>query len=363
MIRNIARVTSCIFILVSCNFWEKLETDQSIGEPVFRVQPIWTLESRYGSLEEAVQDGKHPYIVESNYVFREEDEWFRIGKADLDSGTFVWKSATFAERERTAVVRCGDHVFVQTAAGNLLAFSDANGTIEATISFAGTPEESVKHCAASGPMKSDGSCLYWIRWDYDESIPRGIARLDISRIDWSEDAGNIQIIEPDPVGEACTLLIAPLVIDSLIIYLTYNRSYREGTGTSELVAYDISRDKVRWRRNLSFMNGSVRNSLQIVNDILIVTDMKLASHRMTDGSPVYEIIQTEDDLMHEVYLGGGGLFCGIFHYGNMIYYTSGSHCQTAEMAGTPEKYNKNIGASPFRGTPGLSYSKIKASRS
>ncbi|OHE65582.1 MAG: hypothetical protein A2001_10690 [Treponema sp. GWC1_61_84] len=311
-------------------------------EPAFNIQPVWKLDTEYGTTSQPLQDGRYLYIVESNSVYHDEAAWFRIAKVDLESGAFAWRSPVIWDRERTSPAVCGGRVFIQTYAGVMLALSNEDGSLIATIRFASTPEESKMH-GADFHLVADESAIFWAHWDADPANPRGLARFDTSLIDYSRNPSDIQTIAVEIVwGGEYSILTRPVIADGAIYVLTYNREYWDRSGYSILAAIDCDTLVERWRRNIPFFQGSFSHPILVSEGSVIIADQSLACYRTQDGTPRYEIPQDESNLLYEVLLGGAYSGAGIFYYNDKLYYTKSSHYKTAEMNGTPEKFNKNI---------------------
>lgn len=320
-------------------------TDEPVSESPYVPRIEWQLETRaLMSNGDILQDGRFLYAQESNYVYAREAPFLYLSKIDLSDGTYVWKTDALPVDSSTTPLKANGLVFIQLRDGTMKCYRDSDGALAATVRLGSTGEQAINNGAYVWNIISGGKKLYWGN-SGNQNQRVGVMEFDTERIDLEANPATEQVIEPTFLWESVfpnVVWAKPIVQDNILYCLTLNPEYEEGTGYCTLLAVDTGSKAVMWQRKLPFVKGLVQNPLYIEGDFLHLVDFAVACFHRFTGDVIYEKVQTQSDLYHEVYLGGSWFLAGIYYIDGKLYYTKTSHCQTASMSGTPEEYNKNI---------------------
>ena len=349
MKKSLLSILLLCLLFSCCKFDEKPNTAET--EPIYTPSVAWTLDTgAYKMMTRGEQFGRCFYISESNWYFKTESDPLnqKLAKIDLETGFYIWQTEIEEYEEKTYAVVWEDKVFVLYRNGIMRCYDDSNGDTLASIRFGETERESLDNACFTMRMLVYEKYMYWINFVQDFSRPWGVMRFDPSLIDFSLDPYEEQLIMPSLIWQNTEqgILVEPVLSEDGILYFnTYNSDFQNGFGFSLLGAIDCNaidnNAALLWQRELN-SSGLSRNCLYIKDDKIFVIDALLGCYNRNSGEPIYEHLQTLEDVKKEVGITSCSGLIGLFYDGGMIYYTGQNYFGSGSTMGIPEKYVKNI---------------------
>ncbi len=370
--------TIILFFMCSCESWLTGTTGDSSTkkeeskkeEPTYVQDKIWVLDtnSYYNSWFNRQYD-KYFYILEYADEDKSKNVYF-YSKIDLSNGERVWSTPVFNEsmlcypvigevngKKYMVVLGCSNEN------GNkirkLLMFSDATGDLSASIQYYDydVPENKQEYIINCNIM-CVGNSLYWptsptyyrgmdLKTETNLIRP-GIAKLDLSEIDFSKPADELQYVQPTMVWtnkeNYGAILVYPVVKNGVIYFITRSREITPWTEFDCTIrgAYDTKTDCVLWEKKSEKHDGEGFNNMLIVGDRLYIMGRAQGCYNLSDGSIVWEQRQTVEEMHSEVGIDASLYSLGITYFGGKIYFTNTGGCRSSEMTGIDNDLIKNI---------------------
>jgi hypothetical protein len=235
------------------------------------------------------------YLQESLFSFNPGEQWCRVVKVRLSDGAVIWRTKNIEGYETTSnIIKSGGGIYV--ANGDImLAFSDADGRLEATIRLGKDDEEARRssfwwpYAVVSGPY------LFWGNSPNTAPLDKvGLLRLDIREIDYTRPPEEPQNVNPGLVWgktERLTAITTQMIAEKGIVYfITGSSAGLVWTGKSvcNLVAMNVETLAVVWEKELYHTIGAIDHSLVINGDYLHILDWASSCYNKYTGAVVYE---------------------------------------------------------------------------
>lgn len=300
----------------------------------------------------------------SNYIGKQYDKYFyyieynngtRISKIDLENGIKIWQTDPGIKSISSEPVVCGDYVFIPSTWNNneavknkIFCFSNETGKLCATIRLTDSEEWTVNddiypHYKSFFGYKD--KYIYWNNCALNKTCKSAIYKIDISNIDFTKQADEIQIIEPEIFIDNKRLWTYFIENDN-IFYVRTDAALRYEEGPTTFYAYNAETGEILWEYTTNRMSGIAKNPLLYVDDErngiknkLFCIAEQLGCYDASTGEPVWEIFQTDEDLQKEHHLGGFDEDTGIFYSDGRLYYTTYDTCNSTEY---PKHLRNNI---------------------
>lgn len=333
-------------LFTSCCFFPVKEQNTV---PDYKPDVNWKLETRnhYGEYIGS-QYGRYYYSLESY-------EGIRIAKIDLEDGSVKWLSDTDVYSVSSEPVVCGDYVFLpstwyrkEAVKNKIYCFSNDTGKLCATIKLTDSEEWTVIEDIYPFSYNLYGykdKYIYWNNCAMNKTCKSAIYKIDISNIDFTKEADEIQIIEPEIFIDNKRLWTYFIENDN-ILYVRSDAALRYEEGPTTFYAYNAETGEQIWEYTTDKIRGWALNPLLYVNDEkngiknkLFCIAEQLGCYDASTGEPVWEIFQTDEDLQKEHHLGGFDEDTGIFYSDGRLYYTTYDTCNSTEY---PKHLRNNI---------------------
>lgn len=346
------------------------------NEPVYNQRKVWTLQtdSFYDSWFYK-QYGQYFYICETDKTGG--DKKYFYSKIDLSNGTRVWKTQSFEgpNRKYPLSVNVNGKKYIAVHAysypvkndssldiAKIMLFSDETGQLEATIQYRQYLEsfevlDNEPGHIGWGWLFVNGS-IYWpTRPSYKRGtdlktatdlIRPGLAKLDLSSVDFTKPADELQYIQPTMAWTNTenyeVISVYPVEKDGIIYFITYFRIVDPWTEYDHTImgAYDTKTDSMVWQRTSEKQDGWGNDNMCIVDDKLYIMGQAQGCYNLSDGSTVWEQRQTVDELHREVGIDASMCALGITYNNGKFYFTNTGGYLSSKMTGIDESLIKNI---------------------
>ncbi len=361
-------VLAGLFLLASCEFG--MHNDKkSIDEPVYNQIKVWTLETNhfYNNWYDKQFD-KYFYVCEKDK--KSADEKYFYSKIDLSTGKRVWSTPVFDGpmlcypvigeldgKKYMVVLGCSNEN--GKIKRKLLIFSDVSGDLMASIQYldSGISQNQQKYRVHYNIMFV-GNSIYWPTMPFYEPdtdlktatdlIRPGLAKLDLSGVDFTRPADELQYIQPTMAWTNTenyeVISVYPVEKDGIIYFITYFRIVDPWTEYDHTImgAYDTKTDSMVWQRTSEKQDGWGNDNMCIVGDKLYIMGQAQGCYNLSDGSTVWEQRQTVDEMHREVGIDASMCALGITYNNGKFYFTNTGGYLSSKMTGIDESLIKNI---------------------
>ena len=282
-----------ISIFISCNNYiepeEQKEPEEQ--EKSYNASILWEREIYSAGNNHAIPLIDDRYLYFSSLLIPGGGS--NIVKIDMENGKVIWESERITEGFDQNPHKIGMYIFQPVSSGFIYVFSDINGDLAATIRL-GDIDASLFYISVYNYELAvvSGPYLFWGNAPRSSEYSRGLMRFDSTKIDFSINSDEVQIIPPDlfwtnPLRPSISTNI--LSEDGIIYFLTGSYLSDDPERVSLLVALDAETGIVIWEQKVSYSNGWDYYSLVLNNDKLFIIEKNLACFNKFTGALVYKI--------------------------------------------------------------------------
>lgn len=346
--RKIILLITTLILFSSCDLFVNSEKEGELSD--YKSEVIWKLETnvRYPSLP-GKQYNRYFYTFESG------EKGGKISKIDLENGTVVWTTEEGLYSIDTYPIKCRNYIFIcsiyndnKSIYNKIHCFSEATGEKLATIKL--TDSENWEEIADIYPTLQqfdsyNDEYIYWINNASNKTCNNGIYKIDINKINFSNNPTEEQIIEAEYIfDKKCFDSLNDEKSGNIVYAKTYS-SFGNHIKPIYFYALNMETNELLWEYETDKINGINLNSLYYVNDSesglkdrLYCFDRQIGCYDAKTGEVIWERFQTDEDLQKEHRLGGDH-DAGVFYSDGRFYYTTEDTCNTSWY---PEKLRNNI---------------------
>ena len=345
--KQLILIIIAIFLSTSCNFFNFNYKKTRVDEVPYIQNKVWSIntDSLCTDLYNRQYENYY-YILEYDRSEGEKKSYYT--KIDLRDGTRVWSSNPIKENIKNypLLYSVNNKKYFITEKGKCIIqiSDDDTGELCATVSFYKTEEERDHYGIAINNWLLINGKLYWANCPNFTPYKSGIVSLDISNIDFSKPADEVQYFEPEMVWENTVnnqRIFEALIEHNGIIYFITNNMF-EKDDCCILGAYDSGSKSLLWQKKSYVLTGLGCNNLIIAKNKLYVLEEAQGCYDLYTGSTVWEHRQTLEEMKKEVGIDAGMYAVGITYYDNKFYFTNSGGSLSSSMTGIDEQYIKNI---------------------
>ena len=346
MKKNIFVFYITLALCFSSCIWPKNEKEL----PIYKPDVLWTKKIKGCSfLMYPTQIDNYIYGISFEKKNNIRSSW--LYKLDLNDGNIIWESETYESNYYDPPVVIKDKIFVYTNLGEILCFDESTGLLLSTLMLVSKSDMEIKKVFSESLVNVLDEYLCFSYKNNNHLNDDGIMRFKLTDIDFSKPPEEIQYIEPDLIwcGKEfnekygiAEYIYTHFAVENGIIYYLSTDFIPEGVFDATLGAIDVSLAKVKWEKKVK-LEGDNSEALKIVGDNLYIIDYYAACYNKETGEPIWEAIQSEQDLMIEEYIAGqSNCKCGQFYSNGCLFYTTGEHADIVISFGCSKELVTNI---------------------
>jgi len=266
----------------------------------------------------------------------------KLWKVNLDNGVKTWETIEVSGYLQSIQV-CDPYVFLFIDKGsNVLCFDNKTGALLATIQFDADVDNATDKTVWLGSVVADGNTMVW-------GAGSGLYTFDITRINFSKPASEVQIIPPVLIydvpqytGIACT----PVIEDHIVYFMRC--AYMDELGENTIAAYNLETNTLLWERKSNKMTGLVIDGMLIDGEWLYIVDAwgstcinKKTGGKNASSSTGERWVRNGDDELGPI-LSAHAYGYGSVIYDGKLYFTNSASWSTWSYLNWPKEKVKNI---------------------
>jgi len=314
----IIRILFVLFLFSSCNwFGGGGNTDE---------EPDYTPSVDWKTKVDNISRWSYPFISEGfgyypEYIQRDRKYYSRLLKINLNNGKIVWRTDDVQVEYTAQTQKIGNYLYYPLPHEDIiLVYNDNNGTLAATVSLNPLESSSSRYMGPSKHTVIWNNYIFWGNRDF-QSFNQGLMRFNTSLIDFSKDANEVQLIEPECVWHLnmqSSIATNIIVNNGIVYFLTTRHNFNSGTvKISYLVALNAETKYELWIRERNFGEGNIENSLILNGNRLYVIDTTPSCYNIHSGEPIFEVKEAVFNYLHV-----GSMLKGISWHDNKLFYTT-----------------------------------------
>ncbi|MCL2443393.1 MAG: PQQ-binding-like beta-propeller repeat protein [Treponema sp.] len=214
-----------------------------------------------------------------------------VVKFNIETGKVIWESERVKGRLEYPH-KIGAYIYQPNNSGLIYVFNDLNGLLAATIMLGEDEPEAINNGIRFNKYNAvSGSNFYWGNTPNGTEHPRGLMRLDSTKIDFTKDPRETQVIIPELIWSREGSMIATNILsENDILYILESRH-------GILAAIDAETGSIIWENSISQITREISDcSLFLYDDKILLIGTNLSCYDKYTGNMIYETPKLEEPI-------------------------------------------------------------------
>lgn len=314
------------FLLCGCPSWNSIENgrEENNFENVYNLQEVWSTNVRdiYQACK-PLQNDNILYVMEDGYEDYGKPEFSNmfhyVLKVNLENGYVCCQSPALPNSVNLEIYEYDNYIFLLDEVNNLIFLNKNDLSIEKIVKIG------LEDCSRNGVchiLRYKDNLIWGNKSNSDKKNMVMVNVPDIFELE--NDQEYIPQLLYDQANGNC---VHSCTIDGdVLFFLTSDLFSHQGEEICTLYAFNLETKQTLWKKEIPDILGTMKCSLQIIEDKLYLIETSLFCFNKNTGRIVWKKEQTEEDKQKEVYCAPNFMLSDLLIDNNKVFF-SGDLCE------------------------------------